>query len=165
MQQTSVLYRGSWQCCKPALGSVNVRGTVRFAVFLLVTAEVAELDCQQAISHLLGAWLAAPSMSAGRAFIRTGTASCCSDLPEITAMFCTRACGWTASVQCLRAAGCGEGVFILVVLIFYLNENKIHVLTLPELSCRWRRALVGWWGWRGQVEHTGVSAFPVLNWR
>ena len=38
-------------------------------------------------------------------------------------------------MKCLRAAGCGERVFVLVMLIFYLHENEIHVLTLQEPSC------------------------------
>lgn len=99
-------------------------------------SEVTELDCRKALSDLLGARLDAQSTSAGRMFIRTSTASCCSDLQEIMAMFCTRACDWTTSVQCLTAAGCRESIFILVMLIFYLTEDKIHVLSLPELSCR-----------------------------
>lgn len=46
--------------------------------------------------------------------------SCHRDLQEVAEMSAPRACGWDASVKCLRAAACGERKLILVMLVLYL---------------------------------------------
>lgn len=157
MQQRSVLYHGSWQCCKPALASVSMWGTMRLAIFLLARDGVMDLDCQKAIGDLWGTWLDTQRMSAGQVFIRQNKQHRISPLLAVVVIFrrslwcfAPQVCGWTTSVQCLRAAGCGERVFILVMLTFFLHEGKIHVLTLWKPSCSVKEnsspELYCWWG-------------------
>lgn len=59
---------------------------MRLAIFLPARAGVTDLDCQKAISGLLGTQLDTQRMSAGPNF---SPASCCGHLQEITAVFCT----------------------------------------------------------------------------
>lgn len=91
-------------------------------------------------------------------------AGSCGDLQEITAMFCTTS--WTTSVKCLRAAGCGERVFILVLLIFYFHE-KNNPCSYPLRTLLQREgehpALHWWWGWGGLMDHAHVYPYFVLN--